>query len=61
MATRLLHHSATLDETTPAVWARMMDVNVRAPMLLTRDASRIMRRSRIQVVGFVPFFLCFTF
>jgi len=39
---------ATLDETTPETFQRMMSINVLAPLLLTRDAARAMRKERIQ-------------
>lgn len=38
----------TLDDTSVELWGKMMDLNLRAPFLLTQAASRIMRRSAIQ-------------
>ena len=37
----------TLEETTPEFWDRLFAVNVRAPMILTQESVRVMRREQI--------------
>jgi NAD(P)-dependent dehydrogenase (short-subunit alcohol dehydrogenase family) len=37
----------TLEETTPEFWDRLFAVNVRAPMILTQESVRVMRREKI--------------
>jgi NAD(P)-dependent dehydrogenase (short-subunit alcohol dehydrogenase family) len=38
---------ATLEETTPEFWDDLFAINARAPMILSQEAVRVMRRERI--------------
>lgn len=42
-----LTNRGTLDETTVELWDLLMNVNARAPLILTQEAARFMRNNKV--------------